>query len=81
MKKLLQQYEETIDRIEQRILQLKAELKQERNLEKLHKLEWRIDLLKTERLDMIFVCRHIREYLAPKSDELPSQRYKKASGE
>lgn len=81
MEKILQQYEETIERIEERISQLKEGLKQERNLERLHKMEWRLDLLKIERLDLIMVCRHIREYLAPKSDDLPSVRYKRASGE
>ena len=81
MEKLLKQYEETIDKMESRISELRAELKKERNLERLHKLEWRIELLREERLDLIYICRHIREYLAPKSDNLPSLRYKKVSGE
>ena len=80
MEKILRQYEQTIDGIEKRIVQLKEEKKRERNLEALHKLEDRIELLKVERLEMMEVCREIREYLAPKA-EFPAEVFKSASGE
>ena len=79
MEKILRQYEQTIDKIEVRIEQLKIEKRRERSLERLHKLEDRIELLKTERLEMIQVCRQIREYLMPKED-IPSPQYKNVSG-
>lgn len=80
MEKILRQYEQTIDKIEVRIEQLKIEKRRERSLERLHKLEDRIELLKTERLEMIQVCRQIREYLMPKED-IPSPQYKNVSGD
>ena len=67
MKKILKEYEETIEKLEIRIEQLKDEKRTERDLDKLHKLEWRIELLKEERIDMIKVCHQIREHMAPKT--------------
>lgn len=67
MEKILKEYEETIEKLEIRIEQLKDEKKTEHNLDKLHKLEWRIELLKNERIDMIKVCHQIRAYMAPKT--------------
>lgn len=80
MKKILEDYEETITVIEKRIERLKAEKLKERELKKLHDLERRIELLREERLDMIKICREIREYLAPKED-LPEYTYRMASGD
>ena len=70
MERILKDYQETITKIEERIKELKAEKLKERDVLKLHKLEWRIDILIQERLEMMKTCAEIREYLRPKE---PSQ--------
>lgn len=79
MENLLKDYQDTIIKIEERIKQLKSEKLKERDLEKLHKLEWRIDTLTQERLEMMKCCAEIREYLAPK--EPVSCLFQRVSGD
>lgn len=79
MKKLLDEYERTIQEIEERIEVLKTQKRKERDLETLHKLEWRIDLLKTERLELMEMSAKIKRHLAPKTAH-PSMRFKAVSG-
>ena len=80
MEKILKDYQQTIMKIEERIRQLKAEIPKERDVEALHKLEWRIDILVQERLEMIKACREISEYLAPKTKS-PYEVFQRASGD
>ena len=79
MEKLLKDYQDTIIKLEERIKQLKAEKLKERDLEKLHKLEWRIDTLVQERLEMIKCCAEMQEYLAPK-EPVPC-KFQRVSGD
>lgn len=66
MKRLLEQYEKTIEDIEERIRQLGRELKAERNVQNIHSIERRIDLLAAERRELVFVVVEIKRHLAPK---------------
>lgn len=79
MKKMLEQNENTILQINERIEELKIQKKQERDLERLYKLERRIYLLKTEKAELMMMSADIKRYLAPKSLH-PSICFKSVSG-
>ena len=78
MKEMLLSYEKTIIKIEEHITQLKAEMRQEKSIEKIHELERRIELL-IERRELIQVASEIISHLAPKTIN-PSILYRSASG-
>ncbi|MDE6149956.1 MAG: hypothetical protein K2F81_07675 [Ruminococcus sp.] len=79
MKEMLRSYEKTIEEIDERIKLLKTEIKGEQNIEKIHRLERRIELLGIERKELIQVASHIRSHFAPKPIH-PSLIYRAASG-
>lgn len=79
MKEMLKSYEKTINEIENRIMELKIELKREREIEKIHSLEKRIELLSIERADLIRVAAKIKAHLGSKPVH-PSLLYRSVSG-
>lgn len=66
MKRILDEYEKTIEGLDMRIKELKRDIEQERNIVKVHSLERRIDLLRRERRELIAVVVEINKHLAPK---------------
>ena len=76
---MLRSYEKTIEEIDERINLLKTEMKGEQNIEKIHGLERRIELLGIERKELIQVAAHIRSHFEPKPMH-PSLLYRAVSG-
>lgn len=66
MKRLLDEYEKTIGEISEHIKALRAELKSERNIKKVHELERRIDVLMVERRELVGVVAELKRHLGPK---------------
>ncbi|MGN1132838.1 MAG: hypothetical protein ACI4RN_00110 [Oscillospiraceae bacterium] len=67
MKKLIENYEQTLKELEKRINQLKPELKAETDIDKRHKLEWRIDMLREETYEMRSMLIAMKEHISPKA--------------
>ena len=73
MKKLIRLYEKDIKALERRITELTS-------LEQTSELRDRIELLQTERLELMYSAAMMRRRLAP-PPALPSLRYSKAKGD
>ncbi len=67
MKKLYESYRQTVDDLAAHIARLKNEKEKYLEPEQLNSLNARIELLETERGELIKICAQLRAYMEPKS--------------
>ncbi|WP_124099423.1 hypothetical protein [Ruminococcus sp. Marseille-P6503] len=66
MKRLYESYRQTADELAAHIRRLKEERLSRRDPDELNRLNARIELLETERAELIRVCAQLRAYTEPK---------------
>ncbi|MGN1113988.1 MAG: hypothetical protein ACI4RC_02565 [Oscillospiraceae bacterium] len=67
MKKLIENYEQTLEDLSKRIDQLKEKLRAETDIDEIHKLEWRIETLKEECYELRVMIIAMKEHISPKA--------------